>query len=100
MIDLEDKYLDEIKYILFQYMPTCEVYAFGSRVTGNAQKYSDLDLVLIAKERIDWHKIEEIKDAFSESNLPMMIDVVDWYAIPLSFRKLIKKKFAVIQKPN
>lgn len=100
MIDLEDKYLNEVKRILSKHEPTCEVYAFGSRVTGSARKYSDLDLVLVGREQIDWRRIEELKDAFSESDLPIIIDVLDWHTVPKSFRKLIKKGSEMIQKPD
>ncbi len=100
MINLEDKYLDEVKRILNKYVPACEVRVFGSRVSDNAQKYSDMDLVLVAKEQIDCRKIEEMKNAFSESNLPIMIDIIDWHTITESFRDVIKKRFEVIQKPD
>lgn len=100
MIDLEDKYLNEVKHILYKHEPTCEVHAFGSRVAGSARKYSDLDLVLVGGERIDWRRIEELKDAFSQSDLPIIIDVLDWHTIPKSFRKLIKKDSETIQEPD
>jgi predicted nucleotidyltransferase len=33
--------------------PNCEVRAFGSRLEGNADKYSDLDLVLVGNEELN-----------------------------------------------
>jgi predicted nucleotidyltransferase len=47
MIDIEERYLAEIQRILSEWAPDCEVRAFGSRIGGNAEKYSDLDLVLV-----------------------------------------------------
>jgi predicted nucleotidyltransferase len=65
MIDLEEKYLLEIKRILAEHVPDCEVRAFGSRVNDKAKKFSDLDLALVGSEKIDWRKIESLKYAFS-----------------------------------
>lgn len=47
MIDLTPEYQTIIRNILRQYLPGFEVWAFGSRVTGRAKHYSDLDLVVI-----------------------------------------------------
>ena len=77
MIDLEEKYLVEIKRILAENMPDCEVRAFGSRVEGKAKKFSDLDLALVGSEKIDWRKIESLKDAFSSSDIPIIVDLID-----------------------
>lgn len=41
MIDIDAKYLEMVKHILNNHVPECEVWFFGSRVTG-ARKYSDL----------------------------------------------------------
>ncbi len=98
MIDLEEKYLDEIKRILAEQVPDCEVRVFGSRIEGKARKFSDLDLALIGKEKLDWRKIELLKDTFSATNIPIMIDVIDFNAISDEFRKIIEKHYKVIQE--
>ncbi len=97
MIDLEPKYLDMVKRILHEYMPDCEVGAFGSRVNGRTCRYSDLDLVLKGKEKIDWRLIEKLKNAFSASDLPIIVDVLDWQTASASFRKVIQKQYEIIQ---
>ena len=99
MIDLEPTYLQEIRRILLEHVPDYEVRLFGSRIIGQARKYSDLDLALVGKEKIDWRKLEALKDAFAESDLPIMIDVLDWNAISDEFRKVIERKYEVIQTP-
>lgn len=98
MIDLKPEYLDEIKRILAEQMPNYEVRAFGSRVNGKASSYSDLDLVLMGKKQINWRKIEELKEAFSESTLPFMVDILDWHTLSKAFKKSIKAHSALIQK--
>ncbi|MFA5866020.1 MAG: nucleotidyltransferase domain-containing protein [Phycisphaerae bacterium] len=98
MIDIEEKYLAEIQWILKDHVPECEVRVFGSRIKGKAEKFSDLDLVLVGGEKLDWRKIELLKDAFASSNLPMMIDIIDWYAISDEFKAVIEKHYEIIQK--
>ena len=98
MIDIEDKYLAEIKQILIELAPDCEVRAFGSRVEGKSEKYSDLDLVLIGNAKLDRRKIERLKDAFAATNLPMTVDVLDYNAVSKEFQQIIDKQYVVIKK--
>jgi len=100
MIDIEEKYLSEIRRILNEQVPDCEVRAFGSRIEGNSAKFSDLDLVLIADEKLDWRRIELLKDALAASNLPMTVDVIDWHAISDQFKAIIEKNYQTIQKKS
>jgi uncharacterized protein len=100
MIDLEEKYLAEVLRILRNQAPNCEVRAFGSRVTGKAAKFSDLDLALVGDEKLDWRKIELLKDSFSASDLPMIVDVIDWNAISDEFRATIGTKYEILQKKS
>jgi len=96
MIDIESKYLAMIKNILVIHVPECEVWVFGSRVTGKARKYSDIDLVLIGKEKLEWHLMEAVRNDLSESDLPFMVDLLDWHDISDSFRQVIRKQYEVL----
>lgn len=96
MIDLADEHLAEVRRILQAHVPKCEVLAFGSRVRGNAQTYSDLDLALAAPEKIPQRQLEDLKDSFAESDLPFRVDVLDWHEISDRFRKTIEEKCPVI----
>jgi predicted nucleotidyltransferase len=98
MIDIEEKYLAEIRRILAEKVPDCEVRAFGSRIEGKAKQFSDLDLALVGSEKLNWRKVELLKDAFASSNLPMTIDVIDWHAISDEFRAIIEKNYELIQE--
>jgi predicted nucleotidyltransferase len=98
MIDVETQYLTEIRSILQHHVPDCEVRVFGSRFNGKAKRFSDIDLALVGAESLDWERIEALKDAFSESNLPIMVDVLDWNAISPEFRKIIEQGYEGIQK--
>jgi predicted nucleotidyltransferase len=98
MIDIEEKYLTEIRRILSQQAPDCEVRVFGSRAAGKAGIFSDLDLVLIGSGKLDWRRIELLKDVFAASNLPMSIDVLDYNDISNQFRAIVDKSYEVIQE--
>ena len=78
MIDIDPVHLEEIKRILSAHIPGSVVKAFGSRVNGKAQPYSDLDLVIMGDKKLDGEKLEALKDTFAESDLPMMIDISQW----------------------
>ena len=97
MINLNIEYLNEIKTILLQHVPNEEILAFGSRVNGNPTPYSDLDLVIKAKKPLTLQQLSTLKDAFSASNLPIMVDVLDWHALSPSFQKKIEEAHETIQ---
>lgn len=96
MIDLSAEQLESVKRILTVLGPGCEVWAYGSRVTGNARKYSDLDLVIKAEAPIDQAVLFGLKDAFETSDLPFRVDVLDWNRISDEFKKRILEKHTVI----
>ncbi len=98
MIDLDAKSLKLVKEILIREIPNTEVRAFGSRVNGNAKPFSDLDLVIVSPNPLNWQQIENVKNQFSESDLPITVDVINWATISENFRKIIEKKYIVIQR--
>jgi predicted nucleotidyltransferase len=98
MIDIEEKYLTEIRRILAEHVPDCEIRAFGSRIEGKAKKFSDLDLALVSSEKLNWRTIESLKDAFSSSDIPITVDVIDLHAISEEFRAIIEKNYEIIQE--
>ncbi len=93
MIDLSSDHLALVRSILAEHVPDCEVRAFGSRVNGTARKYSDLDLALVSETPVDPDRIERLKDTFSQSDLPIIVDVVDINTVSDDFRKLIEREW-------
>ena len=73
--------------------------AYGSRVTGNAHDGSDLDLVMIHPEFPDQPQDNgsELRSALIESNIPILVDVLDWARIPEAFKAEIIKNYVVVQ---
>lgn len=98
MIRLEKIYLSQIKNILKQYAPNTEVWAYGSRVNGTSHDASDLDLVIRNPKllTIPVTNLGTIKQAFSESDLPIFVDLMDWASMPEPNREEILKKYVVI----
>ena len=98
MIDIKPVHLETIKRILTEHVPDCEVRAYGSRVTRTAKKYSDLDLAVVGKARLDSRQTYRLREAFEESDIPFRVEVLDWNAISASFKKIINEEFVVIQE--
>jgi len=67
------------------------ILAYGSRVTGEAHDTSDLDLVLKTDDetRVDISDFITFKEALQNSNIPILVQVLDWHRIPESFHKNI-----------
>lgn len=84
--------------ILQQYVPEYEVWAFGSRIKDNAKPYSDLDLAVITEQPLSLERHADLVDAFSESDLPWKVDIVDWAATSENFRQIIQSQFEVFQR--
>ncbi len=98
MIDLSPDHLKTVRQILAEHVPACEVRAFGSRVTQSAKDYSDLDLAVVGATALDRHTLARLKEAFEDSDLPIQVDVLDWQEISQSFKEIVAKDYAVLQK--
>jgi type I restriction enzyme, S subunit len=98
MLDISPDHLQIVTDILRKHIPALEVWAFGSRVKGEAKKFSDLDLAIISDKPLSLEIGASHSDHFSECNLPYKVDVVDWAKTSESFRKIIEQNKVVIQK--
>jgi predicted nucleotidyltransferase len=94
-IFIDEKSLEKIRLIIRQTYPDAVVWAYGSRVGGNAHESSDLDLV-VKDFGQEYYDITELKEAFKESNIPFLIDISEFDSQPLSFQKEIERKYAVV----
>jgi predicted nucleotidyltransferase len=56
---------------------TVKAWVFGSRATGRARPYSDLDILISSPAPLDWRARADLQDAFEASNLPFRVDVVE-----------------------
>jgi len=75
-----------------------EVWAYGSRVSGEAHEGSDLDLVIrsynLQKFPIDVYL--ELKDKIQQSTIPIVVELFDWARLPLSFQHNIEARHEVL----
>lgn len=76
------------------------LWAFGSRVNGDAHEGSDLDLVIVPfdDKKLNIDELMNFKEALRESNIPILIQVLDWNRVPESFHKNILMKYEVLGK--
>ncbi len=93
MIDVSAAQLKTIRQILVQYVPHTTVWAFGSRVLGTAQPYSDLDLAIVGTEKIPRATLTQLKEAFVASDIPFRVDILDWHRVSPSFQQIIAAQF-------
>ncbi len=65
-----------VLHILDIHLPRgAKVWLFGSRATGRARRYSDLDLAIDAGRRLSLDELAELAEAFSDSDLPYKVDL-------------------------
>jgi len=88
---LRDKDKQMLQQLVATYLPTVTVWAYGSRVTGDAHDASDLDIVLRSRDLnpIPRGELNHFLEALRESNLPILVDARDWARLPASFQKEI-----------
>jgi predicted nucleotidyltransferase len=96
---LPEKYLTQVLAILQIHLAHAEVWAYGSRVNGDYYDASDLDLVVRQPDDLSRRQdhLWEVTEAFTESNLPIIVQLVDWAGIPESFRDEITARYVVLQ---
>ncbi len=97
-IDIQDDHWIIVRDILAKHVPQHEVWAFGSRATNRAKPFSDLDLAIITREPLSLDETAGLHDAFSASDLPWKVDIVDWATTSESFRQIIERDRVVIQR--
>lgn len=96
-IDIRPDHWEIVRDILCKHVPQYEVWAFGSRAKWTAKAYSDLDLAVITDKPLTIQISANLSEAFSESDLPWKVDVVDWATTSESFRSIIKQDKVVLQ---
>jgi len=100
MVDLRPDHLEIVKRILAERVPEYQVRAFGLRARWMAKDTSDLDLVVMTDAPLGLARLADLQEAFSESDLPFRVDVLDWAATGVEFREIIEQDDAVIQQPG
>jgi predicted nucleotidyltransferase len=90
MIDISPTHRRQVVDILLAHLPPgAAVWVFGSRAAGRARHHSDLDLAIDAGAPLTLDQTAALAEAFSDSDLPYRVDIVDWRTIGDDFRHLI-----------
>ena len=96
-IDVRPADLDTVRRILRENVPALEVHAFGSRVAWNARETSDLDVALMTTKPLSIDRTARLRAAFTDSDLPFRVDMVDWATISESFRQRILENHVALR---
>jgi predicted nucleotidyltransferase len=99
VLHLPSHYLQMVRDILHQHLPHADVWAYGSRVNGDYYDASDLDLVVRQPSELSrrQEKLWQVAAAFSDSDLPIIVQIVDWAGIPAAFHEEIEVAYVVVQ---
>ena len=90
-LDIAEVHIGIVRDILRAHLPkSARVWVFGSRATGTARRWSDLDLAIDAGRPLTLDETAALREAFEESDLPYRVDLVDWHAIDARFRRIIE----------
>ena len=93
-IDLPEKYIEIIKQIFSPYKSKIKkVILFGSRTTGKAKPYSDIDIAVVGD--LSSGELAEIRELFEESSLPVEVDIILYSEISSNLLKNHIEKFGV-----
>lgn len=96
MIDLTPAEMKIVIAILEKHLPDMQVRVYGSRATGRAKPFSDLDLCLMNQEPLPFETTGPLRDAFSESDLPFSVDFTEWAIATGDMRKRIEREAKVL----
>ena len=91
-IDLRPGELECVLRTLARHVPEREVWAFGSRTSGTATEFSDLDLAVLGDAPIPDAVLADLREAFRESDLPFKVDVIDWATTQDYFRRIVERR--------
>jgi type I restriction enzyme S subunit len=87
MLDLTQSQLGIVRGLLAHHVPDREVRAFGSRVTGRARRWSDLDLVVMGREALQDLVLALLRADLEDSDLPFRVDLLEARDLPLAWAK-------------
>ena len=91
MINLRPQDRQRIEQLATEYLHAgSDVWAYGSRVKGSNHDTSDLDLCVDGPKSA-WLKVTEFRQALQDSNIPIIVQVLDWNRAPDYFQDNIVK---------
>ena len=61
---------------------------FGSRASGKARAYSDIDVAIIGDKPVSLTDLAYINDLIEQSSIPVNVDVVDFSRVSEDFKNI------------
>ena len=97
---LSPRHRAQLVALLREHLPGVEVWAYGSRITGESHDGSDLDLVLRAPglQKIPVGRLSDLWEALRESTIPFLVEARDWARLPEGFHGEIERDYVVLVK--
>ena len=96
-LNLPQRYRRILEALLHEHVPDAEVWAYGSRITGESHEGSDLDLVVRGPElKPLGDGFFQLLEALEKSNIPILIQAHDWARLPESFHGEIEREYVVL----
>ena len=92
MINLTASHQAIVIAILRKYVPKQKAVVFGSRANGTTKAFADLDLCIMQDRPLSLEILSDLHEAFSESDLPFRVDIVDWATTSAEFKEVIMKQ--------
>ena len=98
----DEKYINKLKEIILSLIDTEKVmvFIFGSRVSGRHASRADIDIGLMANEKLPRNLFHTIRNAVDESIIPWEIDIVDFTRVTPSFKDEALKDIIIWNKPK
>lgn len=92
-IQLEECYLEELVRIVSQFVDTdvWKPVIFGSRASGRAREFSDIDLGFIGSEKLPGKVEAQLWAALDDSDIPYVVDIVDMSLASQDFLALARE---------
>lgn len=76
------------------------VFLFGSRATGQASKYSDIDIGILGKDKFSLQSIFKIKNILDEKDMPYKIDIIDFNRVDENFKEIALRDIIIWNQPH
>jgi uncharacterized protein len=92
-VQLEEPHLKALRTIVAEQVDTAtwQPVVFGSRASGRAQQFSDIDLGFIGPVPLPERIQAQLWDALDESDIPYVVDIVDLTTAGAEFRQVAEQ---------
>jgi predicted nucleotidyltransferase len=95
---LPERYKNMLTQIFESAGQPIEIWAYGSRVNGDAHAGSDLDLVVLAgnHDPLPQRMVTGLQERIRESNIPILVELRDFHNLPERFKTNIESNHEVL----